>query len=259
MKITVLSEVNAREGYLSEHGLSFLVEADGQRILFDTGASDLFLRNATRLGIDLEPIDTVVLSHGHYDHGDGLPFLGRKKLVCHPDCFVSRYRKRGPGNLGLALSRDELQKRFDVNTTAEPVHLTDHLIFLGEVPRNNDFEARTTPYRLQDGEDDFIMDDSGLTYLGDHGLVVISGCAHAGICNMVDHAVRLTGMERINAVIGGFHLKEVDQKTNRTIEYLRQKKVNRILPSHCTKHPALEEFHRAFGIEEVLAGEIYNF
>jgi 7,8-dihydropterin-6-yl-methyl-4-(beta-D-ribofuranosyl)aminobenzene 5'-phosphate synthase len=259
MKITVLSEVKAREGYLSEHGLSFLVEADGQRILFDTGASELFLNNASRLGIGLESVQTVVLSHGHYDHGDGLPFLDRKKLVCHPGCFVNRYRRRGTGNLGLALSRDELEKRFDLQTTREPVQLTDHLIFLGEVPRNNDFEARTTPYRLEDGEDDFIMDDSGLAYLGDHGLVVISGCAHAGICNMVDHAVKVTGMDRIEGVIGGFHLKEMDQKTRRTIDYLRNRKVNRVLPSHCTKSPALEGFHRAFGIKEVLAGEVYSF
>jgi 7,8-dihydropterin-6-yl-methyl-4-(beta-D-ribofuranosyl)aminobenzene 5'-phosphate synthase len=259
MRITILSEVRARSGFLSEHGLSFLIEKNGQKILFDTGASDLFMGNASRLGIDLKPVQTVALSHGHYDHGDGLSFLDGMKLICHPGCFVSRYRKKGPGNLGLALSRKELEKRFEMHLSREPYRLSEHLFFLGEIPRKNDFEARITPYRLEDETDDFVMDDSGLAYLGEEGLVIISGCAHSGICNMVDHAVTVTGVSRIEAVIGGFHLKEKDLITERTIEYLRMREVNRVMPSHCTKEPALGEFHSAFGKIEVLAGDQFHF
>jgi len=259
MKITVLSEMKALEGLTPEHGLSFLVEADGQQILFDTGASDVFLRNAEKIGIDLENVTTVVLSHGHFDHGDGLQYLGRKKLVCHPGCFVKRYRKQGAGNLGLALNRREVEERFTLVTSTEPYQVTEHLIFMGEVPRKNDFEARETPYRLATGADDFIPDDSGLICITGKGLVVVSGCAHSGICNMVEYAVELTGIKKVDAVIGGFHLKQMDEKTRRTIEFLMEKGVNRVLPSHCTMDPALEGFYRAFGRNEVKAGEDYLF
>jgi len=259
MKITALSEVKAMDGFLAEHGLSFLLEADGQQVLFDTGASDIFLKNAEKMGIDLQAVPTVVLSHGHWDHGDGLPFMQDKKLVCHPGCFVRRYRRQGSENLGLALSREDLEKRYSLQSSRTPFQLTEHLLFLGEIPRKNDFEARETPYILEGGEEDFILDDSGLVYLGEKGLVIVSGCAHAGICNMIDHAVELTGIHRVEAVIGGFHLKKMDATTLSTIDYLRERKVNRILPSHCTKDPALEAFHRTFGRNEVKAGGEYLF
>jgi 7,8-dihydropterin-6-yl-methyl-4-(beta-D-ribofuranosyl)aminobenzene 5'-phosphate synthase len=250
IKITVLSEVKAMEGFLAEHGLSFLVEADGQQVLFDTGASDIFLKNAGRLGIDLQSVPTVVLSHGHWDHGDGLPFIQDKKLVCHPGCLVKRYRKQGSDNLGFALSRQDIEKNYSLALNREPYQLTEHLFFLGEIPRKNDFEG---------GEEDFILDDSGLVYVGEKGLVIVSGCAHAGICNMIEYAVEVTGIQQVEAVIGGFHLKRLDATTLSTIEYLKDRKVKRVMPSHCTKDPALEAFHRAFGMNEVKAGGEYLF
>ena len=114
MKLTVLSDAKAMEGYGSEHGLSFLVEVDGKRILFDTGASDLYKRNAEKLGEDLAKIDTIALSHGHFDHGDGLQFIEGLPLVCHPGCFVKRYRESGGFYLGLALGEQEIRERFEL-------------------------------------------------------------------------------------------------------------------------------------------------
>ncbi|MDX9930050.1 MAG: MBL fold metallo-hydrolase, partial [Bacteroidales bacterium] len=90
MKVFVLTENNAGELTAEEHGLSYLIESDGRRILFDTGQSDLFLKNAAVMGVSLEGIDMIVLSHGHYDHGNGLEHLGGGKLLCHPGCFVKR-------------------------------------------------------------------------------------------------------------------------------------------------------------------------
>lgn len=259
MRITVLSEAEAIEGLTPEHGLSYLVAVDGQQFLFDTGASDVFLRNASNMGIDLQSVPTVVLSHGHCDHGDGLGFLREKTLVCHPGCFVKRYRKRGSGNLGMALSKEELAERFSLKLSRKPYQLTEHLIYLGEIPRRNEFEARDTPYRLEDGEEDFILDDSGLVYRGENGLVVVSGCAHAGICNMVDYAIEITGTRQLEAVLGGFHLKDMDARTAKTIEYLRERKVKHVLPSHCTRQPALGGFHSAFGMQQVVTGKEYSF
>jgi 7,8-dihydropterin-6-yl-methyl-4-(beta-D-ribofuranosyl)aminobenzene 5'-phosphate synthase len=259
MKVTVLSESKAIPAAIPEHGLSYLIEEDGNQFLFDTGASDIFLKNARTMGIDPGKIQMVILSHGHYDHGDGLQYLERKTLLCHPGCFVKRVGKQGSEPLGLALSRGEIEEKYTLILSREPYQLSEHLIFLGEIPRKNDFESRVTPYRLEDGGDDFILDDSGLACMTPKGLVVISGCAHSGICNMVEYAMEITGSRRVEAVMGGFHLKQVDDRTQRTIKGLRQMQVNRVLPSHCTREPALTAFHQAFGKEEVRAGEAYYF
>ena len=97
VKLSVLSDAKAVDGYGSEHGLSFLIEVDRKKFLFDTGASELYRRNAEKLGLDLTELDAIVLSHGHFDHGDGLKYINDKPLVCHPDCFVNRYWKSGKG------------------------------------------------------------------------------------------------------------------------------------------------------------------
>jgi 7,8-dihydropterin-6-yl-methyl-4-(beta-D-ribofuranosyl)aminobenzene 5'-phosphate synthase len=242
------------DGFESEHGLSFLIEVDQHKILFDTGASDLYIRNATKLGIDLEEVDRIVLSHGHWDHGNGLEHIAGKRLICHPACFDKRFRKSGGGYLGLSLSREEVAKKFELETFRHPIKLSDHLWFLGEVPRRNDFEAKSTRYMLEDGRDDFILDDSGLAAITKNGLVIISGCAHSGICNMIEHARRITGIFEVAAVIGGFHLKANNRQTQKTIKYLEMLEVSRVLPSHCTLEPALGEFFGVFGKNEVLAG-----
>jgi len=259
MNLTVLSEMRAMDGFGSEHGLSFLIEVDQKMILFDTGASDLYKQNAARLGIDLGLVDRIVLSHGHWDHGNGLEYMEGKPLICHPGCFVKRYRKSGDSYLGLSLSKEELGHRFDLETFRKPILLSDHLWFLGEIPRKNDFEAKTTNYILEDGSEDFIMDDSGLVVVTKKGLVLISGCAHSGICNMIEHARRVTGVFKIAAVIGGFHLRAVNRQTRLTIECLEKLEVEQVIPSHCTFDPALKLFRQIFGAQELLAGACLAF
>ena len=146
MKLAALSEVRAEEGFHSEHGLSFWIGSEGSRILFDTGASDLFIHNADRLGISPDDAGLIVLSHGHFDHGDGLPSLEPNRLVCHPGCFVKRYRKGGSRNIGLVMNEDAIREKFELQCSTEPVQITPHIWFLGEIPRRNDFEALDTPY-----------------------------------------------------------------------------------------------------------------
>jgi 7,8-dihydropterin-6-yl-methyl-4-(beta-D-ribofuranosyl)aminobenzene 5'-phosphate synthase len=255
MKLIVLSDAKAREGLLPEHGLSFYIECDQFKMLLDTGASENFRKNASQLGIDLEKIDMVVLSHGHYDHGDGLPYLGHTTMVSHPGSFVRRYRKNGNKYLGISLSREEVEEKFDLQTSREPVRLYDHMYFLGEIPRVNEFETWKTPYILENGEEDYIRDDSALAAVTANGLVVVSGCAHSGICNIIRHAKTVTGENRVEAVIGGFHLKEAGHRTEKTIECIKEMGIGRVYPSHCTMGPALEMFHEAFGKNEVLVGQ----
>jgi 7,8-dihydropterin-6-yl-methyl-4-(beta-D-ribofuranosyl)aminobenzene 5'-phosphate synthase len=259
MKLVVLSDAKAMDGYGSEHGLSFLIEVDNQPTLFDTGASDVFLKNARILGMDLNGLDRVVLSHGHWDHGNGLQYLDNLPLVCHPGCFVRRYRKSGRENLGLALSKTKIEAKFDLRTSSEALKLSENLYFLGEIPRVNDFEARSTKYQLEDGQADFILDDSGLACITEKGLVVISGCAHSGICNMIEHARQVTGVYRVEAVLGGFHLSGLNVQARSTIQFLHDLGVHQVLPSHCTLEPALSTFRDRFKSQDLLVGSVRYF
>ncbi|MBK5208013.1 MAG: MBL fold metallo-hydrolase [Flavobacteriaceae bacterium] len=109
MKITILTENCAGAGFLAEHGLSYLIEHEGETILFDTGHTDVFIKNAYTLGVDIQKVvDMVVLSHGHWDHGDGLQYIDNKTLIAHPEVFIKRFRKKDNSNIGLKLSKSEI-------------------------------------------------------------------------------------------------------------------------------------------------------
>lgn len=253
LKITVLSDNVAGRKCLAEHGLSFWIEAD-RNILFDTGSSDLFRHNASILGIDPDRADAIVLSHGHDDHTGGLHSVSGKKLICHPETFTERYRKSNRSALGIRHSEEEVRERFELVTSRSPVRISDQIYFMGEIPRKNDFESQTTAFITADGTDDFVTDDSGIAIVTRKGLVVVSGCAHSGICNMIDHAREITGIREVYMVIGGFHLRNDDELTQKTIDWLVQEKVEKAVPSHCTGFQALTAFYKTFPFIQVKTG-----
>jgi len=259
MKISVLTDNYPGAFTPAEHGLSYLIEFDGKRILFDAGQSDMFLKNAETMKVNMANIDIVILSHGHFDHGNGLSFLSGGSLICHPGCFVKRFRQRDHTYIGLKNSRDELSRIFDLNTSAGPFKITDKIIFLGEIPRLTDFESQSTSFIFEDGTPDFVVDDSALTLIMAEGLFVVTGCGHAGIVNTLEHAKKITGLGNIYGVMGGFHLKEIDIQTKMTIKYLKENNVRHILPSHCTELPALSVFYENFGIRQTKTGDILSF
>ncbi len=261
MHISVLTENAASGKFLAEHGLSYYIEYEDTHILFDAGHSDVFLKNAERFNIDVDSIKTVVLSHGHWDHANGLKLLEKKELICHPEVFHPRFRKGGTENIGMELTIDELQKRFEMITSRKPYPISHDIIFLGEVPRRNAFEAQTTPFVYKSGDEDFVIDDSGLIIKINHGkeLILVSGCAHSGICNMMEYAKKITGINNFRAVIGGFHLKQINKQTQQTIEYLKNQDIQAIFPSHCTELPALCAFYNTFKITHLKSGMKLNF
>ena len=230
------------------------------KILFDTGHSNVFIRNAEKIGISIQnEVEKIVLSHGHWDHGNGLIHLKNKTLITHPSSFIKRYRKKDHSPIGLNQTQEKVESEFDLITTKEPYQLTKNLIYLGEIPRINDFEARATTFIDENGNDDFIPDDSALAVISEDQIIVITGCSHSGICNICEHAKRVTGIKKIHTVIGGFHLKGNDQQTQKTIEYFKHNKVKNLLPSHCTEIPALTEFYREFKIGSVKTGITFSF
>ena len=259
MKISVLTENHAGSFTMAEHGLSYLIEYDGKTILFDTGQSDMYLKNAQIMNINMKNLDMIILSHGHFDHGNGLSYLYRSNLLCHPGCFVRRYRKTNKKYIGLKNSRAELSSMFNMITSAGPYKISDKIYFLGEIPRLTDFESQSTSFVFEDGTPDFVMDDSAMAMALPEGLFVVTGCGHSGIVNTLEHAKRITGQEKVFGIMGGFHLKEIDHQTKETIGYLKKNKINHIFPSHCIELPALSSLYDNFRIRQLKTGDILDF
>ncbi|MFN2313459.1 MAG: hypothetical protein ABR531_03320, partial [Bacteroidales bacterium] len=204
-------------------------------------------------------IDFIILSHGHFDHGNGLEHLQSGTLICHPGCFIKRYRKSDNSYIGLKDSREELEARFNLITSREPYRISESIVFAGEIPRITPFESAKTSFIMEDGTPDFVADDSALIITVPQGLFVITGCGHAGIVNTMEHASRISGGKEIYGIMGGFHLKEDDHQTKETVNYIKTSKVAHILPSHCTSGAALGRFHATFDVRTIKTGDILSF
>ncbi len=259
MTISILTDNYPGAHTPAEHGLSYLIEHDGKKLLFDTGQSDLFLKNAEAMGIDITNIDTIVLSHGHFDHGDGLQYLSGGRLICHPGCFVKRYRKADHSYIGLKYSKDEIAGKFNLVISSAPYQIAERIIFLGEISRTTDFESKNTSFILEGDTPDFVMDDTSIAMILDEGLFIVTGCGHAGIVNTLEHARKVTGINKLNGIMGGFHLKAISRQTKETMRYLKKNMVMHVYPSHCTGHPALSLFHKSFNTKQVKTGDIFKF
>lgn len=260
MKINILTENVAGGKFLAEHGLSYLIEIDDEQILFDAGHSEVFLKNARNLGIDIHKnVQKVVLSHGHWDHGDGLQYLQNKTLITHPASFAKRFHKNDKTPVGLSFSKKDAANKFVLIEVKTYYQISKNLYFLGEIPRKNQFESQKTDFEFENGEEDFIADDSALAAIVENKLVVVTGCSHSGICNICEHAKNVTGISEILAVIGGFHLKSNNHQTNETIKYFKTNNVEKLYPSHCTELPALVAFSNVFDIKQVKTGMIFEF
>jgi 7,8-dihydropterin-6-yl-methyl-4-(beta-D-ribofuranosyl)aminobenzene 5'-phosphate synthase len=252
-------------GPVGEHGFSALVEveaADGHvhRLLFDTGVSpDGMVTNMRRLGIAPDSVSAVVCSHGHFDHTTGLDGLARAlggpaklPVVLHPQ-FWSRRRIALPGRDPWELpttSRAGLEGLgFEIVERPEPSFLFDGSVLItGEVARTTDFERGFPIHQaLRKGRwepDPLILDDQALiVHVAGRGLLVITGCGHAGVVNIVRYARALTGIEHVHAVVGGFHLTGAlfEPVIAPTVEALGALAPDVVLPAHCTGWRAMHE------------------
>lgn len=257
MKIRLLCE-NAASGLVwqAEWGFSAHIEYEGQKILFDTGYSDVWQRNAKIAGINLNDVDVVVLSHFHDDHSRGLlshEFEAQKRLVCHPRVLTESYDSDDPDAMqDYRDIRTTLNNDFNVETSVAPVEVAPGAYFLGQVPRVTAFEKGVC-------FDDPMEDDSAIAFRTDKGAVVIAGCSHAGICNIAIHAREVTG-QKLHAVIGGFHMmKAEDPPIDETIEWFRAEDVEVLLPMHCVEFEYLAKFHAAFAMLKMGAGDLIEF
>lgn len=253
---------------LAEHGLSQLVttRCGGEQcqILFDTGYSPIGVpHNVELLGVDLAKVEAIVLSHGHMDHTGSVKTLLKSMkrqipLVVHPEAFhAPRYLGLGEGKkifFPETLNQQELTALgAEVVRSDGPVPLCDNgLLVTGQVERSTSFEKGFPGARLvRDGNDepDPILDDQSMVaHLKGKGLVVISGCAHAGIINTIQYAQKITGVETVYGVIGGFHLSgpAFEPIIAQTIDEMQKLNPKVIVPMHCTGWKAIERFSQAF-------------
>ena len=252
----LFEEGTTAPGLVAEHGFSALVTVRrgdrGHTLLFDTGVSPGGMAdNMERLGIDAGDIETVVLSHGHFDHAggfDGLArLLGRSglPLTVHPLVWTRR-RVTVPGRPPLdlpTLRRSSLEAEgFEVIERRQPSLLLDGSVLVtGEVDRTTDFEQGMPFHEARrDGRwepDPLIVDDQALVvHVRGRGLLVLTGCGHAGAVNIARHAMRLTGVDRLHALLGGFHLSgpAFEPIIEPTVDALTDLDPDLVVPAHCT-------------------------
>ena len=245
IRITTLSENTANIGLIGEWGLSILIEADGLRILFDTGQSFSVTHNARVLKVDLSKIDKLILSHGHFDHTGGLrEVLGHTAgvdIIAHPDVLNSKFAVRDDTemSIGSPFDRKELEDmgaRF--NLTKEPVWLTENIVTTGEIPMVTDYEQVDLGMFIKDKESlqpDPLIEDLAMAIRTELGLTVILGCAHRGMINIIRRLQELTGEERVYCVVGGTHLlNATNERLTKTVTDLRKTGIQRLGVSHCT-------------------------
>lgn len=255
-------------GLVAEHGFSALVTVrrgtTRTSLLFDTGISPEGMAiNAERLGVDLGDLQGVVLSHGHFDHAGGLAGLARLRrrqglpLTVHPAVWTRR-RISVPGTEPVELptlsARALAGEGFEMVERRQPSLLVGGSVLItGEIDRTTEFERGMPPsHQAWDGgawrHDATVIDDQALVvHVRDRGLVVVTGCGHAGVVNIVRHAMRLTGVDRVCALVGGFHLggPAFEPIIGPTVAALEELAPDLVVPGHCTGWRAQHALARA--------------
>jgi 7,8-dihydropterin-6-yl-methyl-4-(beta-D-ribofuranosyl)aminobenzene 5'-phosphate synthase len=250
---------------LAEHGLSLIIKVfkDGGKhtLLMDAAVSpQALINNIEALNVNLDEIEAIILSHGHIDHFGGLVALLEKlpagiELYLHPEAFLERRMNIKPMGIITDLPQlDEgalLSKGAEIHKIKEPVALCSNLIATsGETTRLNDFETGFTwPEAKVDGQwvrDPFNDDLSIAINLKDKGLVIIGGCSHKGIINIINQEQEITGVNKVHAVLGGFHLTgpQFEPIIGRAISEMEKIDPDFVIPMHCSGWTAITSFER---------------
>lgn len=272
MKATILSDnyVQNKHELQGEPGFSCLVEDGELRILFDVGYTSLPFRNARKMGVDLGSVGYIALSHGHLDHtwglGSYIKFYKPEKtttIVMHPDAL--KPKKHGRRNIGVKMGESAMLDYFKLIKTRDPYWFNQRIAFLGEIERTNDFENKMPVGKVQKNgrfEDDYMSDDSALAIRTDEGLVIISGCSHSGICNIIEHAKKVMEDDTVRMVIGGMHLLSEEPGNAllaRTREYFAGQRMEIVYPCHCTNLMSKLEIGKVQRIGEIGSGTVVEF
>lgn len=245
VKVLILVEnTTPAPGFIGEYGFSALVKVDDKKFLFDTGSESALLNNAARAGIDLAEIDELVISHGHFDHtGAVIPFLetGKKKIYAHSNIFTTRYAVAGEykKNIGIQFPVEEIEAhQAEMIFTDDFTEIYPDVFLTGSIPRLTGYEdVGGSFFAEKNGKlvPDNLEDDMAMVINHPEGLIIIDGCAHAGIINTIEYARSKTGKAKVLAFIGGTHLLTAsEERLEKTVDALRDLDVQNIIPCHCT-------------------------
>jgi 7,8-dihydropterin-6-yl-methyl-4-(beta-D-ribofuranosyl)aminobenzene 5'-phosphate synthase len=242
---TLIEDYSGYESpFLAQHGVSFLIEQNDTTILFDTGQDAApILSNMETLGIRPQ-IDYIFLSHCHYDHTGGLlGMLGaidrKVPIIAHSTIFRSHFIVKPQfKEIGIPFEREKIEKHASLLLTNTPFQIVKDVYSTGEITQREEFEKNILDvYTLKDGNQikDELSDDMSMVITTSEGLIIVSGCSHAGIISIVNHAIRMTGDSRVRAVIGGFHLVHAqEERIVQTAEAFRNLGVEEVYTGHCT-------------------------
>ena len=262
-RITILCEnlIGQRVG-LGEHGFSAFIETDRGDYLFDTGGGRSIVANSLTLDKDLRTARRIFLSHGHYDHTGGLSEVlklrGNVDVHAHPHVFLDRtavLRENGKETkrfIGIPYKKrylESLGANFILNT--DFMEVEKGVFLTGEVPRKTPFE-KPDPRLFRDingkTEPDVFLDDQSLIMESEKGLILVLGCAHSGVINIIHHVINKTGKQKFYAILGGTHLDFlIPEQLEESIKSLKKIDVERIGVSHCTGMRAACRLLQEFG------------
>lgn len=262
MRIRILTENTVyKRGLLGEHGLSLLIEQDGKRFLFDTGQTDVYVKNAKRLKEDLSHLDGIIFSHGHYDHCGGLEFFPEEvempPVYIRENAFEDKRHRRKTNYevIGIDWKKEKIEK---VMVPTKSVHkICDGFTLLGAIGYETDFEEKPEGFFIGEGmREDLMEDEQILVVETEEGLCLFMGCSHMGIINCIKRVEKEFPNRHIHSIFAGMHLKGVSKKRlDRTIEELEKIDFDYLIPVHCTGMNAIAKMKEVFG-ERCILGEV---
>ena len=256
MKFTVLTDDTVKKrGLYAEHGLSLLIESKGRGILFDTGQSDVYIKNAKTLGLSLDELDYIVLSHGHYDHCGGIKHLPNQKK--EPEIFLQKsaaaqkYAVNPDGKTHREIGIPWSVKDYNVTLIDGCKQIDKDISLLSGVKRTTSFEKPPEGFFVKDKGEmtaDLIDDEQMLVIDTGGGIAVFLGCCHPGVINCLRYAASRFPEKEIDAVVAGMHLDGADNlRLRMTIQGFSDLGVKKVYPLHCTGMAAVCEIKKALG------------
>lgn len=263
VKFTILTNDNVRKrGLLAEHGLSILINIGKEQVLIDTGQTDVFLHNAKHLNISIEDTNYLILSHGHYDHVDGVRnFCNQNKkaiIYANRDIFLNKQKvtkKDGKveySNAGISLNKNEINdftKRFVFNDKF--LKINDRLYISGVIPMTVDFEDKPKDFAIEHElgyEKDLMTDEQMLIINEEEGIHMFLGCGHRGVANSIAYAKKLFPDKKVISLVGGMHLESISkERLKKIMNFLLEERIENLVPLHCTGFEATSEIKRIFG------------